>query len=340
MPTRNHRVVVSRHGGPEVLTLIEDDLPVPAAAQARVKVSAAGVSAYDLMFRRSGRLPGTPKVPFTPGVDVVGVVDAVGSDVDLEVGQPVAGWTIRDGGVGGYAEYVCLPAVDLVPAPAGVDPAEAVCMVVNFLTAHAMMHRVAEVRPGERALVQGAAGGVGSALVQLGGLAGLEQYGTASTGNQAVVAGLGATPLDYRTEDVVARVHELTGDGVDVVFDPVGGGRQLWRSYRTLRSGGRLVWFGMAATREQGLRVIPSTLAVRAVLAALPDGKSAPLPPDLGKLGDEWYRRTLGELLERLAARDIEPLVAARVPLAQASEAHALLERGGHAGKVVLVTDR
>jgi NADPH:quinone reductase-like Zn-dependent oxidoreductase len=339
MRTCNHRVVVSRHGGPEALVVIEEDLPEPTASQARVRVAAAGVSAYDLMFRRSGRLPGTPRVPFTPGVDVVGVVDAVGHDVrDLQVGQSVAGWTIRDGGMGGYAEHACLEAEDLVPVPDGVDAAEAVCMVVNFLTAHGMMHRVAQVEPGERALVQGAAGGVGSALVQLGALAGLEVYGTASTGNLAVVADLGATPVDYRTEDVVARVRELTGDGVDVVFDPIGGARQLWRSYRTLRRGGRLVWFGMAATREHGLRVIPGTLAMRALLAALPDGKTAPSAPDLSTTGDDWYRRTLTELLENLATGTIKPLVAARIPLEHASQAHAMLERGGHAGKIVLVT--
>jgi NADPH2:quinone reductase len=333
----NHRVVVARHGGPEVLAMVEDAMPEPGLQEARVAVRAAGVSAYDLMFRRSGRLPGTPTVPFTPGVDVVGVVDAVGQGCDLELGRMVAGWTIRSGGWGGYAEYLCLPEADLVPVPEGVDPAEAVCLVVNFLTAHAMMHRVAKVRAGERALVQGAAGGVGSALVQLGGLAGLELYGTASAANQRVVADLGATPLDYRSEDVVAQVRELTGGGVDVVFDPIGGAAQLWRSYRTLRTGGRLVWFGMAATREHGLAIIPSTLAMRAVLALIPDGKKAPSAPDISKLGDQWYRCTLAHLLDLLATGQVKPLLADRVPMSEAARAHAILERGGHAGKVVLL---
>jgi len=333
----NHRVVVTRHGGPQVLVMVEDPMPEPGSLEARVAVRAAGVSAYDLMFRRSGRLPGTPKVPFTPGVDVVGVVDAVGERCDLEPGQMVAGWTIRSGGRGGYARYLCLPRVDLVPVPDGVDPAEAVCMVVNFLTAHAMLHQVAKVRSGERALVQGAAGGVGSALVQLGALAGLEMLGTASAANQDVVAGLGAIPLDYRSADVVARVRQLTGGGVDVVFDPVGGARGLWRSYRTLRSGGRLVWFGMAATREHGLAIIPSTLAMRAVLALIPDGKKAPPTPDIGKLGDQWYRTTLAHLLDLLATGQVKPLVADRVPMIEAARAHEILERGGHAGKVVLI---
>lgn len=333
----NRRVVVTRHGGPQVLAMVEEAMPEPGPHEARVAVRAAGVSAYDLMFRRSGRLPGAPAVPFTPGVDIVGVVDAAGASCGLEPGLMVAGWTIRRGGIGGYAEHLCLPAVDLVPVPDGVDPAEAVCMVVNFLTAHAMMHTVARVQSGERALVHGAAGGVGSALVQLSVLAGLETYGTASASNQGVVADLGATPLDYRSNDVVRQVRELTDGGVDVVFDPVGGGRHLWRSYRALRSGGRLVWFGMAATREHGLAIIPPTLAMRAVLALLPDGKKAPSTPDISTLGDQWYRTTLASLLDLLANGQVTPLVADRVPMNDAARAHAILERGGHAGKVVLI---
>ena len=178
---------------------------------------------------------------------------------------------------------------------------------------------------------------MGSALVQLSVLAGLETYGTASASNQGVVAGLGATPLDYRSDDVVGRVREITHGGVDVVFDPVGGGRQLWRSYQALRGGGRLVWFGMAATREHGLAIIPPTLAMRAVLSLLPDGKKAPSTPDISKLGSQWYHTTLAYLLGLLASGQVTPLVADRVPMSDAARAHAMLEHGGHAGKVVLI---
>jgi NADPH:quinone reductase-like Zn-dependent oxidoreductase len=333
------RVVVTRHGGPDVLQVVEEDLPEPQAGEVRVKVLAAGVSAYDLMFRSSGSFPGTPRVPFTLGIDVVGVVDKLGEEVStVETGQTVAGATFCLGSFGGYAEFVCLPPSELVPVPSGVDPAEAVCMVVNYLTAQNVMHRVANVRSGERILVHGAAGGVGTALLHLGGLAGLEMYGTASTYNHELVTALGATPIDYRTEDFVERIRALTGDGVDVVFDPIGGARQIWRSYRTLRKGGRLVWFGVAATKKEGLRVIPFTFLMRTLLALIPDGKSAPLTPDLSK-DNAWYRQTLTELLDLLAEGSIKPVVAERIPLAEAARAHELLERGGYAGKVVLVTD-
>jgi len=339
---KHHRVVVSRHGGPDVLQVVEEGLPEPGAGEVRVKVLAAGVSAFDLMYRRSGRLPGTPKLPYTLGEDIVGIVHELGEGVSgLEPGRRVAGGTWALGLGGGYAEYVCLPAGELVPVPDGVDPAEAVSLVANYLTAHMHLHRYADVQTGGRVLVHGAAGGVGSALLELGRLAELEMYGTASERNQGLVASLGATPIDYRNEDFVERIHSLTGDGVDAVIDPVGGARQLWRSYRTLRQGGRLVWLGSAATKGKTPWAGLFSLPMIGLLKLIPDGRNVPLCPDLGKFADahhDWYRGTLGELLGSLAAGEIQPVVAERIPLAEAARAHQLLERGGHAGKFVLVT--
>jgi NADPH2:quinone reductase len=336
---KNHRVVVTRHGGPEVLQMVVEDLPEPAAGEVRVRVQAAGVSAYDLMQRRSGSLPGTPQVPYTPGEDIAGVADKLGDGVtSLKLGQGVAGYPRG----GGYAEFICVPASDLVPVPEGVDPAQAVCLVANYLTAEMLLHPTANVQTGERVLVHGAAGGVGSALVELGKEARMEMYGTASEYNHELVSSLGATPIDYRTEDFVERIRSLTGDGVDAVFDPVGGAGQIWRSYRTLRKGGRLVSFGMAATSKAGLRVIPFSLLAVILLGLLPDGKQARMSPNLAEFAvehNDWYRKTLGELLDSVAAGRLDPVVAGRVPLAEAVRAHELIERGGYAGKVVLVTD-
>jgi NADPH:quinone reductase-like Zn-dependent oxidoreductase len=335
---KHHRVVVTRHGGPEVLEVVEEDLPEPQAGEVRVKVLAAGISAYDLMLRRSGSLPGTPPVPYTPGEDIVGVVDKLGEGVStVEQGQRVAGYPRG----GGYAEFLCLPASELVPVPVGVDPAEAACLVTNYLTAHMLLHPTAHVRSGERVLVHGAAGGVGSALLELGRLAGLEMYGTASEYNHELVSALGATPIDYRNEDFVERIRSLTGDGVDAVFDPVGGAGQIWRSYRTLRKGGRLVSFGMAATSKGGVRVIPFSLLTVVLLMLVPDGKQARMSPNLAEFAPahtDWYHETLTELLDLVAAGRIKPVVAERIPLVEAARAHELLERGGYAGKAVLVT--
>jgi NADPH:quinone reductase-like Zn-dependent oxidoreductase len=136
---------------------------------------------------------------------------------------------------------------------------------------------------------------------------------------------------------VVKRIRELTGEGVDVVFDPIGGAGQLWGSKRALRKGGRLVWFGVAATKKKGMRVIPLTLLTMGLLKLLPDGKQVLTTPDLSK-DNAWYRGTLAELLDMLASGKIQPLVAERIPLVEATRAHELLERGGYAGRVILVT--
>lgn len=340
---RGHRVVVSRHGGPEVLRLVEDHVPEPRADEARLKVLAAGVSGFDLMYRRWAGLPGSPSVPFTLGEDVVGVVDAVGEGVSSpKVGDVVASGTWALGVGGGYAENICLPASEMVRLPPGLDPAEAVCLVVNYLTAHQHLHRIAKVRSGERVLVHGAAGGVGSAVLQLGKLAGLEMYGTASASHVDVVASMGATPIDYRSENFVDCIRTLTGDGVDAVIDPVGGAGHLWHSYRVLRKGGRLVWLGSAAVEEHGLRVGPLSMLMTFLLGLVPDGRRVPSCPIMATFAagnHDWYRDTLAGLLASLAEGLIAPIVAERIPLAEAARAHELLERGGPAGKVVLVTD-
>lgn len=329
----NHRIVVSRRGGPEVMQLVGEALPDPTAGQVRVKVETAGVSGFDIMLR-SRSFPGFPRPPFTPGVDVVGIVDAVGSGVEsVALGERVA--ALLGFGLGGYAEYVCFSAQDAVPVPPGLEPASAVCVVANYLTAHMAIEQ-SGATSGERVLVQGAAGGVGTALLELGKLSGLEMYGTASAHNHEFVSHLGATPIDYRSEGLVQRVRDLTGEGVDVVFDPVGGARQLWRSYRMLRKGGRLVWFGVAASKQHGARVIPLSLAARFGLAAIPDGKRVMSIPDIHKDNDR-YRATLALLLDHLAAGKMEPAIAERLPLARAARAHELVERGGHRGKVVLM---
>jgi NADPH:quinone reductase-like Zn-dependent oxidoreductase len=334
-----HRVVVTRHGGPDVLQAVEEDLPEPRAGEVRVKVLAAGISGYDLMDRRYS-FPGGPPVPYTPGQDFVGVVDKLGEGVSaVEPGQEVAGFTFGD--AGGYAEFICRPASELVPVPSGLDPAKAVCVVVNYLTAHMVLHGTAKIRSGERVLVHGAAGGTGSALLELGRLSGLEMYGTASKHNHELVSALGATPIDYRTEDFVERIRSLTGDGVDAVLDPVGGARHVWRSYRALRKGGRFVGYGMAATSRAGVRAIPLTLLTLVLLKLIPGGKQASMSAEIATFSEAhagWYRETLTELLDLLAAGKIKPVVAERIPLLEAARAHDMLERGRYAGKVVLVT--
>ncbi|MDJ0497997.1 MAG: zinc-binding dehydrogenase [Acidimicrobiia bacterium] len=331
----NHRVVVSERGGPNVLEVVAEPIPNPGPGEIRLRTLAAGVSAFDVMLR-SITFPGFPKPPFTLGVDVVGVVDALGNGVTApEKGETVAALLDMEGG--SYTEYACIPADRAVPVPAGVDPAQAVCVVANYLTAYMMMHQIANVEAGESILVHGAAGGTGTALLELGGLADLDVYGTASKQNHDLVVSYGATPIDYRSEDFVERVTELTGDGVDVVFDQIGGFRQVWRSYQAVRKGGRLIWFGVTGTKHHGRWVIPGSLLARTVVALIPDGKKAPLTPAASPDKIERYSDTLAKLLEWLAAGSLQPHVHQRVPLLEAARAHEMIESGKYAGKVVLV---
>ena len=244
---KHTRIIVTHYGGPEELRVVEEECPEPKHGEVRVRVLAAGVSLPDLMMRE-GIHPETPPLPFTPGWDLVGVVDRLGDGVSgIEPGQIVAALPIS----GAYAEFVCLPQRELVPVPSGLDAAEAVSLVLNYVTAYQMLHRSAKVRPGQRVLIHGAAGGVGSALLQLGRLAGLEMYGTCSSRGASAVSDLGGIPIDYQHQDFVEEIHRLTGEGVDVVFDGIGG-THIWRSRKALRPGGRVVAYGLTSSLRGG----------------------------------------------------------------------------------------
>jgi NADPH2:quinone reductase len=311
-------------------------------------VLAAGVSLPDVLMRE-GVHPETPRTPFTPGWDLVGVVDALGDGVrEVELGQLVAALPIT----GAYAEFVCLPQRELVPVPPGSDPAEAVSLVLNYVTAYQMLHRSAKVERGMRVLVHGASGGVGSALLQLARIAGLESYGTCSSRAASAVSALGAVPIDYRNQDFVEEVRRLTRDGVDVVFDGIGG-THMWRSRGALRRGGRVVVYGLTsslqggrlASGRPGRRRRTHGLGRFALYIAggwLLPGRKRVVPYSiqwLKRVKPAAFREDLSALLELLRQRRLEPLIAQRLPLARARHAHELLGQGGVTGKIVLVLD-
>jgi NADPH:quinone reductase len=163
---RHRRVIVTHYGGPDALRVIEEDCPEPKNGEVRVRVLAAGVALPDIMARE-GIHPETPPAPYTPGWDLVGEIDRLGSGVsEVSPCQIVAAMPIH----GAYAEFVCLPQCELVPVPSGLDAAEAVSLILNYVTAYQMLHRSAKVKRGQRVLFHGASGGVGTALLQLGRL--------------------------------------------------------------------------------------------------------------------------------------------------------------------------
>ncbi len=275
------------------------------------------------------------------------MVDRLGDGVSgIELGQIVAALPI----FGAYAEFVCLPQRELVPVTSGLDAAEAVSLVLNYITAYQMMHRSAKVKPGQRVLIHGAAGGVGSALLQLGRVAGLEMYGTCSSRGASAVSDLGGIPIDYREQDFVREIHRLTGDGVDAVFDPIGGSH-LWHSRKALRPGGRVVGYGLrpslrgeglAADRPGRRQRFGGTARFGLYIAGgwLLPGRRRVVPYSiqwLKRLRPALFRQDLMTLLGLLEQKKIRPVVAQRFPLAEARRAHELLEQGGVTGKLVLV---
>ncbi|MCV3273086.1 quinone oxidoreductase family protein [Roseobacter sinensis] len=338
---KNHRIDVQRRGPPDVMHWLPHSTAAPAAGEVRVRVEAAGVSGYDLMIRGHWFF-GFTKTPYTPGEDLVGVVDAVGPGVThFTIGQRVAGWTFGQGG--GYSEMAVRPAETLVPVPNGVDPVTAAAIITNYLTASLVLEKTAKVQPGERVLINGAAGGLGSALLQLGNFAGFEIFGTGSDKSTDFIAENGAVPINYKTENFVGRIQDLTDDGVDVVIDVVGGPRQLWRSSRCLRRGGRLVMLGMASIYESSAAIIPLSLLTAGTVALWPNGVSVPMSPSMLSFPAknlDWYRDTLTDLLEKAAAGRLRPAIAAEISMPEAPQAHAMLEAGGLVGKVVLTNSK
>ena len=324
---------------PDGLVLRRRRLSAPGPGQTLVAVEATGVSFAEQQMRR-GRYYDQPPFPFVPGYDLVGTVVDAGPGVGGELlGRRVAALTKT----GGWASHVLLDAADLVPVPDGVPAAEAATLVVNGLTAWQMLHRSARIRPGQTVLVHGANGGVGSTLTQLARHAGVRVIGTASPRHHDAVRALGAEPVDYRG-NVAARVRELAPDGVDAVFDHVGG-PSIVESHRLLARGGTLVSYGTAATRDEtGSSRLPVLLLVARLVwwNARPDGRRAGFfNVWAGRRRPEAFRarlrEDLGHVFELLVDGVLTAQVAARFPLDRVGEAMALAESRTVVGKVVLM---
>jgi NADPH:quinone reductase len=343
------RVVVDQYGGPEVVKVVEADVPEPGPGEVRVRVLAAGVSFTDALIR-AGTYLGGPKPPFTPGYELVGIVEKVGPDCSkLKVGDRVGALMVW----GADAERVCVPEAYAVKVPEDLDPAEVVCLVFPYMTAYQMLHRTARVTSGETVLMHGAAGRVGTAVLELGSLAGLRMIGTAAADDLGEVERLGAVAIDYQHEDFAARVRELTdGEGVDVVIDGVGGGVSV-RSFRALRRGNRilgdpgerLIVMGNSNTMVNGHKHRRAWVAWWSAMTLV--WLWGTLSPRRRLFGyriqklrvphQDWFQQDFAVLLELLREGKIHPVVAERLPFSDARRAHELLESSAATGKLVLV---
>ncbi|TLQ47841.1 medium chain dehydrogenase/reductase family protein [Streptomyces marianii] len=325
---------------PEGLQIRQGAVPAAGPGQVLVRMEATGVSFAEQQMRR-GRYYDQPPFPFVPGYDLVGTVVATGGGVSADlVGTRVAALLK----VGGWASHVVVDATDVVPVPDGIGAAEAETLVINGVTAWQMLHRRAHVHAGQTVLVHGANGGVGSVLVQLAQATGAKVIGTASARHHAALRAQGVTPIDYRTENIPARVRELAPGGVDAVFDHVGG-RSVVTSWQLLAPGGTLVSYGSASTRDdEGSKQWPVLKLLGRVWLwnTLPNRRHA-------YFFNVWAGRALSrsrfqarlradltKVFDALRRGEITAQIAAELPLTQVAEAMRLAESGTVAGKVVL----
>lgn len=335
----NTKMTVTEYGGPEVLKAIQEPICTPEVDEVRVRVQSVGVALADIM-RREGLYPMSPKVPFVPGYDAVGIVEEVGDAVDDYVaGDRVA---VFFNGTGSYASHVYARVDELVPIPAQIDAAEAAASILNYVTAYQMLHRIAKVAEGERILIHGASGGVGTALLDLGRLAKLKMYGTASAAKHQVVGAYGAMPINYRAEDFVEVLAQAAPEGMDAVFDPIGGSN--WkRSMRTLSTKGRFVGYGYTSVLEKDHHANDwvKDWTGTAARGTTESGNSVYMYSITALKKDrlDWFREDVQSVMSLLVAGEIHPLISHRIPLQEAAQAQQLLTGSHSIGKIVLVTE-
>jgi synaptic vesicle membrane protein VAT-1 len=339
-------VVLTGHGGPEVLQVEERPDPPLGAGEVRIAVKAAGVNFADTAAR-VGVYPDAPKPPCVLGYEVAGVVESVGDGVEsASVGDRVVAG-VR---FGGYSERVVVPAAQVLPLAERFSFEQGAAIPVNYVTAFCGLVVMGGVKEGERVLIHAAGGGVGTAAIQIARRRGAEIFGTASPAKHAAITELGvAHPIDYRTQDFEAEINRITGgEGIDLAFDALGPS-SFRKDYRLLRPGGRLIMYGVAELQEGTSRSVPAIARslARMPFATLPWWKSLSiLNENKGVFGLNmlhwWDRegdvsRITGPLVEELQAGELEPVVAESFPFDRAGDAHRYIAERRNIGKVVLV---
>jgi NADPH2:quinone reductase len=334
-------VVLPGRVDPNGLVVRQRPLPSPGRGQALVEMLATGVSFAEQLMRR-GRYPNQPAFPFVPGYDLVGVVTGVGSHDDASwIGSRVAA-VVK---TGGWTTHALVDARDLMPVPDGIGSAEAEAVLLDGIAAWQMLQRKAKVRFGQTILVHGANGGIGNTLVQLARHDGVRVIGTASPRHHHALREMGSEPLDYNDPYLAEQVRALAPEGVDAIFDHLGG-PSFKRSFGLLGKGGTLVAYGTAAQRDETNNVLLTFLGLYGRLelwSLLPNGRRA-------LFYNFWAGKTIraAAFRQRLAADltsvlslaaqgAIIPQVAARIPISEAGRAMTLAESKTTYGKVVLV---
>jgi NADPH:quinone reductase-like Zn-dependent oxidoreductase len=331
MPATYRAVMLTKPGGPEGLQVVELPVEAPGPGQLRVRVRAAGVGSTDF-FILAGKYSYAPKVPLVPGYEIAGVVDAIGAGVTgFTLGQRVAALTVY----GGFAEMNVREAEHFIPIPYGVSDRDAAAVILNYVTAWQMIHRTAKVQAGKTALVTGAAGGVGTAALQLLRLAGVKTYGAASPAKHATLRSLGAIPIESRGEPVDRLIRALEPGGVDYAFDAIGGA-SIGACTGALRRGGTLVGFGFmgAITMFAQVKMFANIFIGSRLRGRV--GKFYGITM-LYRKDPEPLREDLPKIFALIAEKKIDPMVTRTFPLLEARQALELLAGGSVEGKIVLV---
>ncbi len=328
-------IVLKAFGGPaelEVQTVA--NLPEPGRDEVRLRVLVTSAAFTDVMVRKGMYPDVTDKPPFVPGYDLVGVVDALGPGV--------TGWTPGDRvadltTIGAYTEYLCRPAVSPTRVPQGVTDEDALAMILSGVTAWQLLHRVARVKAGQRILIHGAGGAVGTMMLELARDTGITAFGTDVTAKHDLIRRLAGIPIDAEATDLEAAIGYAVGDGVDYAFDPLGG-ESLSRSLHALRQGGMLVAYGFMNEVLGKGGSIPFDFIRLKLWDWLPNGHATAFY-SIGAMRRkhlEWFRQDLTQLFSMLEAGRLHPAVAQVMPLAEVREAHRKVEAGDVIGKLVL----
>ena len=322
-------VEISSPGPPEVLRPIDRPDPSPGAGEVLIRVAAAGVNRPDVM-QRQGHYPPPPGASDIPGLEVAGTIEAVGADSgNWRVGDTVCALVAG----GGYATKCVAPAVQCLPVPASLDFVSAAAIPETFFTVWTNVFERAGLKTGESLLVHGGASGIGTTAIQLAAARGSRVFATAGSPEKCrACEGLGAErAINYRSEDFVEVVRELTGGrGVDVVLDIVGGS-YVNRDLAALAMDGRVVVIGFMEGEPTATVDLRRILGRRLTITG-----SALRPRSVKEKGDiaDALRREVWPLLERGV---VKPIVDRTFPLPEAAAAHRLMESGEHLGKIVLV---
>ena len=333
-----NRIVISKYGEPEVLQKVrEKELPKPKKGEVCIKVLTTSASFTDTLIRRGIYPAVQKKPPFSPGYDLVGVIHELGEGVNnFTIGQKVADLTV----IGAYTEYICLDANSVVSVPENLDNAESVSLILSYLTAYQMLHRSAKIKNGQTILIHACSGAVGTAILQLGKLLNLKMYGTASKGKHDFIEKMGAIPIDYRNEDFVKVMKEKEPQGIDAVFDPMGGD-YFPRSLSVLKKKGTLIGFGFQNSASgNGGNVILDFIKIL-FWNLLPTKPSAHfyIIASLRKKHPDWFKEDLSTLFQLLSEKKIAPAIGKIMKLDEAVEAHKLVENAKIKGKIVLIVN-